>query len=83
MTAERYKMVITGLFSLKKPDEYPYLTMSGDELAPGESSLHLGRTPYERMGCEVSFEDLPEYCRLLVLNVYRDLWGLQDTEGAT
>lgn len=83
MTAERYKMVITGLFGLKKPDEYPYLTMSGDELAPGESSLHLGRTPYERMGCEVSFEDLPEYCRLLVLNVYRDLWGLQDTQGAT
>ena len=83
MTAERYKMVFTGLFSLKKPDEYPYLAMSGDELAPGESSLHLGRTPYERMGCEVSFGDLPEYCRLLVLNVYRDLWGLQDTEGAT
>ena len=83
MTAERYKMVFTGLFSLKKPDEYPYLAMSGDELAPGESSLHLGRTPYERMGCEVSFEDLPEYCWLLVLNVYRDLWGLQDTEGAT
>ena len=83
MTAERYTVVFTGLFSLKKPGEYTYLSMRGDELACGGSSLHLGRPPYERMGCEVSFEDLPEYCRLPVLNVYRDLWGLQDTEGAT
>lgn len=82
MTAERYTAVFTGLLSLKKPGEYPYLPMSGDPLASGGSSLHRGRPPYERMGCEISFEDLPEDCRLLVLSTYRDLWALQDAEGA-
>ncbi len=82
MTAERYTVVFTGLLSLKKPGEYPYLSMSGDPLAPGGSSLCRGRPPYERMGREISFEDLPEECRRLALDVYRDLWGLQDAEGA-
>ena len=83
MTAERYTVVFTGLLSLKKPGEYPYLSISGNPLASGGSSLRRGRPPYERMGYEISFEDLPESCRWLVLNTYRDLWGLQDTEGAT
>ena len=82
MTAERYTAVFTGLLRLKKPGEYPYLSMSGDQLASGGSSLHRGRPPYERMGREISFEDLPEDCRRLVLDAYRDLWGLQDAEGA-
>jgi hypothetical protein len=34
------------------------------------------------MGCEISFDVLPEDYKRLVLNVYRDLWGLQDAEGA-
>ncbi len=82
MTAERYTVVFTGLLSLKKPGEYPYLSMSGDSLASGGSSLRRGRPPYERMGCEILFGDLPEDCRRLVLDAYRDQWGLQDAEGA-
>ena len=82
MTTERYTVVYTGLLSLKKPGEYPYLSMSGDPLASRGSSLRRGRPPYERMGREILFEDLPEECRRLVLDVYRDLWGLQDAEGA-
>ena len=81
MTAERYTVVFTGLLSLKKPGEYPYLSMSGDPLASGGSSLRRGRPPYERMGREISFGDLPEDCRWLVLDAYRDLLGLQDAEG--
>ncbi len=83
MSAERYTAVFTGLFDLKKPGEYPYLCMGEEPLAPGGSyALRHGRAPYERMGCEISFQDLPEDCRRLVLGVYRDLWGLQDLEGA-
>jgi hypothetical protein len=82
VTAERYTVVFTGLVSLKKPGEYPYLSMSGDPLVSGGNSLRCGRPPYERMGCEISFGDLPEDCRRLVLAAYRDLWGLQDDEGA-
>jgi hypothetical protein len=83
VTAERYTVVFTGLLSLKKPGEYPYLSISGDPLASSGSSLRRGRPPYEWMGYEISLEDLPEYCRWLVLNTYRELWGLKDTEGAT
>jgi hypothetical protein len=76
VTAERYTAVFTGLLSIKKPGEYLYLTMSEDPLAPEGSALSRGRLPYERMGCEISFEDFPEECRRLVLEAYKDLWDL-------
>ena len=80
MTAERYTAVFTGLFTGKKPGEYLYLSMSQDPLTPGGSALRRGRAPYERMGREVSFEELPEDCRRLVLDVYRELWDLPEDE---
>jgi hypothetical protein len=76
VTAERYTVVFTGLFDSKKPGEYPYLSMSGDPFATEGSVLHRGRLPYEHMGREISFEDLPEDCRQRVLDVYRELWDL-------
>jgi hypothetical protein len=82
VTAERYTVVFTGLFNLKKPGEYPYLTMSDDPSVLEGSSLHHGRPPYEHMGREIFFKDLPETCRRMVLEAYRELWGLRDTEGA-
>ena len=83
MTAERYTVVFTGLFNLKKPGEYPYLSMSGDPSMPGGSSLHHGRPPYEKMGREISFKHLPQSCQRMVLEAYRELWGLRDdAEGA-
>ena len=78
MTAERYTAVFTGFLSVKKPGEYLYLSMSEDPLAPGGSTLRRGRPPYERMGREIPFKDLPEDCRRLVLDTYKDLWGLQE-----
>ncbi len=49
--------------------------------------MRRGRPPYERMGCEISFEKLPEDCRRLALETYVDLWDLRggaerDAEGA-
>jgi len=82
VTAERFTVVFTGLFTLKKGGEYLYLAISDDPLAPGSSDLRRGRPSYERMGCEISFEDLPEDCRRLVADTYEDLWGLRDPEGA-
>ena len=78
MTAERYTAVFTGFLSVKKPGEYLYLSMSEDSLAPGGSTLRRGRPPYERMGRGIPFKDLPEDCRRLVLDTYKDLWGLQE-----
>jgi len=79
VTGERYTAVFTGLLTMKKPGEYPYLSMSGDPFEPGGSgTLRRGRSPYERMGREIPFEELPEGCRRLVLNTYRALWGLRE-----
>ena len=77
MTAERYTAVFTGFLSMKKPGEYPYLDMSARPLSVGGgSTLRCGRPPGERLRREIPFHDLPEGCRRLVLDVYRELWGL-------
>lgn len=77
MAAERYTAVFTGLLMGKKPGEYLYLAMSDEPFMPGGSTLRRRRPPYERMGREIQFKDLPEDCQRLVLNVYRDLWGVE------
>lgn len=75
MTAERYTAVFTGLYSLKEPGQYGYLTMRTE---PEESDgvLRRGEPPYGLMKREICFGDLPEECRRLVLGVYRELWNL-------
>jgi hypothetical protein len=60
VTAERYTAVFTGLLSLKKPGEYPYLTMGEDAREIGDgATLRRGRPPGERLRREVPFSDLP------------------------
>ena len=76
MTAERYTAVFTGLLSLKKPGEYTYLRMSDDPLTSGHYTFDQGRPPYDELGREVSFADLPENCKGLVLQTYRKMWDL-------
>ena len=76
MTAERYTAVFTGLLSLKKPGEYTYLRMSNDPIGSGYYTLDQGRPPYGELGREISFVDLPEDCKDLVLDTYRRMWNL-------
>lgn len=77
MTAERYIAVFTGLLSIKKPGEYLYLTMSEDPLEDEAGyTLHSGGPPSGRLGRGIVFRELPEGCRRLVLDAYRELWGL-------
>jgi hypothetical protein len=74
VTTERYTAVFTGFFMGKKPGEYLYLSMGEEPLEPeGGCTLDRGRP---RSGREIRFEDLPERCRHLVLDTYRELWGL-------
>ncbi len=54
--------------------------MSKEPLGPGGSVMRRGQPPYERMGHEVSFVDLPEDCKRLVLNIYRGLWGMEERD---
>lgn len=76
MTAERYTAIFTGALAEKKLGEYLNLTMSEDPDGLGGSTLHRGRPLYERLGRDVSFDDLPEACRSLILENYRRLWDL-------
>jgi hypothetical protein len=74
---ERYTAVFTGFHSLKNPGEYQYLTIRGDTRGIGEGvTLRRGRPPGERLRREIPFRDLPAGCRRLVLDAYRELWGL-------
>jgi hypothetical protein len=68
----RYTAVFTGLLDLKKPGEYPYLVMDGE----GNGVVRRGRPPYDRMGVEIRFDQLPEAPRTLVLTHYRIVWNL-------
>ena len=76
MSAERYTAVFTGLLSLKKPGEYLYLRMSEDPIGSGGYTVNRGRPPYGELGRGISFGDLPEGCRTLVLDTYRKAWNL-------
>ncbi len=69
MTAERYTVVFTGLFDMKKPGEYPYLTMDEKPLQSGNYRLQREKPPYGKFGGEIGFRNLPEECRTLVLDV--------------
>jgi hypothetical protein len=83
VTTERYTAVFTGLLYRKKPGGDPYLCIGEEPHAPdGSCVLRRGQPPCEPMGCEISFGDLPEDCKRLVLDVYRNPWSLQDAEGA-
>jgi hypothetical protein len=53
--AERYTAVFTGLSDLKKPGEYPYVTVGGDPAANRRGELRRGQQPYKRMGREIPF----------------------------
>ena len=68
--------MFTGLFDLKKPGEYPYLTMGEHPIEHGNYELHRGRPPYGEFGRETGFQDLPEECQALVLDVYAGMWDL-------
>ena len=76
MTAERYTAVFTGLLSLKKPGEYLYVRTDDDPLRSGGYTVSRGRPPYGELGREISFEDLPEGCKNLVLDMYHKMWNL-------
>ena len=76
MSAERFTAVFTGLLSLKKPGEYLYLRMSEDPLGSGGYTVNRGRPPYGELGSGISFGDLPEACKSLVLDTYRKVWNL-------
>ena len=76
MTAERYTAVFTGLLSLKKPGEYFYMCMDDDPLVSDRYTFYQGRPPYGELGWEISFLELPDEHKNVVLDTYKKMWGL-------
>ena len=76
MTAECYTALFTGLLSLKKPGEYLYVRMGEDPCGADGYTVSRGRPPYGELGREISFGDLTESCKRLVLDTYRQVWNL-------
>jgi hypothetical protein len=68
--------LFTGLLQREKPGEYLYVRMDGDPLGSGGHTVSRGRPPYGELGHEISFENLPEGCRNLVLDMYQNMWNL-------
>lgn len=68
--------MFTGILSPKEPGEYTYLRMSDGPLVSGCHTLDRGRPPYGGLGREISYADLPEDCKGLILEIYRKMWDL-------
>jgi hypothetical protein len=61
---------------LNAPSIYPYVRMDDDPLRSGGYTVSRGRPPYGELGREISFGDLPEGCKNLVLDMYQKMWNL-------
>ena len=68
MTAGRYTIVFTGLLADRKAGERIYMDRDG--------VARRGKLSIGSLGREISFSDLPEEQRRLVLETYRELWDL-------
>lgn len=78
---DRYTVVFTGRY--KKSGRYfEYLGMSTHPFHPqgfgqhGESSFTIDQPTYSHLGKKISFDELPEDCKQLVLQDYKDNWNI-------
>lgn len=81
-TFDRYTVVFTGHFQKNFPGECYYVGMSEHPSHPqgfgqhGEAKIMIDRPAYSHIGKRITFDDLPEDCRKLVLSDYLEIWRL-------
>jgi len=80
-TADRYTVVYTGNYRAR--DEWcQYVGMSAMPFHPqgfcqhGEHPTPIDRPRYGHLGKKVTFANLPDDCRRVVIQDYRAIWGL-------
>lgn len=79
-SADRYTCVFTGRYCHKTGGDHLYLGMSSnpfDALGVGQhgfSSTLIDRPKYSHLGKPVSFDDLPEDVKTLIVHDYLYLW---------
>lgn len=94
---DRYTVVYTGNYNnigVKKRtynprQSYLYVGMSEHPFAPsgfgqhGETDSIIDRPAYGHLGKKITFNELPEDCKKLVVSDYKDLWELTKVFNAT
>jgi len=80
---DRYTVVFTGNFAERNLVCY-YLGMDENPYHPQGFGQHgdcvhhiIDRPTYSHLGKPIKFKDLPEMCKLFVLNDYKQIWGLE------
>ena len=87
-TVDRYTVVFTGNWpghgkSVPGYGQlYPHVGMSSAPFHPqgfgqyGEHNAIIDRPTYGHLGRKIKFDDLPQDCQRLVIDLYRNLWQL-------
>lgn len=89
-TFDRYTVVFTGKYmsigipkGIRQPYGYEYLGMSEHPFHPqgfgqhGEDTKPIDRPSYSHLGKKISFDQLPEDCKLAVLQDYKENWNIE------
>jgi hypothetical protein len=82
-TVDRYTVVYTGNYTKNTGGQVWYVGMSGAPFHPqgfgqhGENDGPIDRPRYGHLGKRIKFRDLPEDCRRLVVEDYKELWDLE------
>ena len=80
-TYDRYTVVYTGNYRGRKGCDY--VGMSGHPFHPQGFGQHgwdlnvIDRPTYSHLGKKIEFEDLPEDCKRLVIDDYKEIWGIK------
>jgi len=80
-TWDQYTVVYTGNYKWRHGCEY--VGMSEHPFHPqgfgqhGWDSNVIDRPTYSHLGKKIKFTDLPEYCKRLVIDEYKEIWGIK------
>jgi len=90
-TFDRYTVIFSGRYRRYKtfedekrlPRYYSYVSMSTNPFHPqgfgqhGESKYFIDKPKYSHLGKKIKFIDLPEDCKMLVRNEYKNIWNIK------
>ena len=81
-SADRYTVIFTHAQSFLSDGYFPVLGMSENPFHPQGVCIHsefnspIDRPSYKHLGKKITYEQLPEKCKELVLSDYKYYWNL-------
>lgn len=80
---DRYTVVFTGRYKGREYGGCDYVAMSDDPFSPQGFCIHGGenhiidKPSYKHLGKKISYEDLPDDCKEIVMRDYKEIWRLE------